>query len=140
MTVTDESLEEVEALGTESIRRVESWTQNAKLQIAHHKTEILLVSSRRAVQQVAIAVGEHTLTPNRELMHLGVLIVNQLKFNSHVDCACEKVTKAISALSMSNNFGPSSSKRRLLASVSSSMLRYGGPAWITVLPNATERS
>ncbi|XP_053686516.1 uncharacterized protein LOC128736058 [Sabethes cyaneus] len=142
MTVTCESLEEVEALAAESICRVESWMQNAKLQIAHHKTEILLVSNRRAVQHVGITVGEHTITSKREVKHLGVMIDNRLKFNSHVDYACEKAAKAISALSriMPNNFGPSSSKRRLLASVSSSILRYSGPAWITALQTQRNRA
>ncbi|XP_053698876.1 uncharacterized protein LOC128745830 [Sabethes cyaneus] len=135
MTVTGESLEEVEALATESKCRVKSWMQNAKLQIAHHKMEILLVSNRRAVQHVGITVGEHIITSKRELKHLGVMIDNRLKFNGHVDYAFEKAAKAISALFriMPNNFGPSSSKRHLLGSVSSSILRYGGPAWITVL-------
>ncbi|XP_065093341.1 uncharacterized protein LOC135714014 [Ochlerotatus camptorhynchus] len=34
---------------------------------------------------------------------------------------------------MPKNAGPSSSKRYLLASVSSSILRYGGPAWVPAL-------
>ncbi|XP_055633685.1 uncharacterized protein LOC129774021 [Toxorhynchites rutilus septentrionalis] len=34
---------------------------------------------------------------------------------------------------MPNNAGPSSSKRRLLASVATSILRYGGPAWTAAL-------
>ncbi|XP_053698756.1 uncharacterized protein LOC128745702 [Sabethes cyaneus] len=70
------------------------------------------------------------------------MIDNRLKFNGHVDYACEKAAKAISALSriMPNNFGPSSSKRRLLASVSSSILRYGGPAWITALQTQRNRA
>ncbi|XP_053691557.1 uncharacterized protein LOC128740069 [Sabethes cyaneus] len=70
------------------------------------------------------------------------MIDNRLKFNSHVDYACEKAAKAISALSriMPNNFGPNSSKRRLLASVSSSILRYSGPAWITALQTQRNRA
>lgn len=141
MTVTGESLAEVEASATESIRRVASWMQKAKLQIAHHKTEILLVSNRRAVQHVEITVGEHTITSKRQLKYLGVMIDDRLNFNCHVDYACEKAAKAINALSriMPNNYGPSSSKRRLLASVSSSIMRYGGPAWITALQTQRNR-
>ncbi|XP_053687170.1 uncharacterized protein LOC128736707 [Sabethes cyaneus] len=70
------------------------------------------------------------------------MIDNRQKFNGHVDYSCEKAAKAISALSriMPNNFGPSSSKRRLLASVSSSILRLGGPAWITALQTQRNRA
>jgi RNA binding protein fox-1 len=142
MMVTGESLEEVEVLATEAIRRVARWLQNAKLQIAHHKTEILLVSNRRAIQHAEITVEELTITSRRELKYLGVMIDDRLNFNSHVDYACEKAAKAISALSriMPNNAGPISSKRRLLASVSSSILRYGGPAWITALQTQRNRA
>ncbi|XP_062554637.1 LOW QUALITY PROTEIN: uncharacterized protein LOC134219787 [Armigeres subalbatus] len=59
------------------------------------------------------------------------MIDDRLNFNSHVDYACEKATKAITALTriMSNSSAISSSKRRLLASVSTSILRYGAPVW-----------
>lgn len=59
------------------------------------------------------------------------MIDDGLNFKSQVDYACEKAAKAITRLSwiMPNNCGPRSSKRRLLASVCSSILRYGGPAW-----------
>ncbi|XP_065093100.1 uncharacterized protein LOC135713796 [Ochlerotatus camptorhynchus] len=62
------------------------------------------------------------------------MIDDQLNVNSHIEHACEKASKAINAIAriMPNNAGPSSSKRRLLASVSS-LLRYGGPAWAAAL-------
>lgn len=45
LSVTGGSLEEVKMLATEAISQIESWMQGAKLQIAHHKTEMLLVSN-----------------------------------------------------------------------------------------------
>ncbi|XP_062539084.1 uncharacterized protein LOC134207375 [Armigeres subalbatus] len=65
----------------------------------------------------------------REVKHLGVMIDDRLNSNSRVDYAYEKATKAITALTriISNNPAISSSKRRLLASVSTSILRYGAP-------------
>ncbi|XP_065091473.1 uncharacterized protein LOC135712450 [Ochlerotatus camptorhynchus] len=112
-----------------------NWMKGAKLQIAHHKTEVLLVSNCKAVQRAEITVGEHTIASKRVLKYLGVMIDDRLNFNSHVEYACEKASKAINAIAriMPNNAGPSSSKRRLLASVSSSILRYGGPAWVPAL-------
>ncbi|XP_058816491.1 uncharacterized protein LOC131679768 [Topomyia yanbarensis] len=70
------------------------------------------------------------------------MIDDRLNFNNHVDYACEKATKAINALSriMPNNAGPCSSKRRLLASVLSSILRYGSPVWATALETQRNRA
>ncbi|XP_065079120.1 uncharacterized protein LOC135702058 [Ochlerotatus camptorhynchus] len=109
--------------------------QGAKLQIAHHKTEVLLVSNCKAVQRVEITVGENVIASKRVLKYLGVILDDRLSFNSHVDYACEKAAKAINAIAriIPNNSGPSSSKRRVLASVSSSILRYGGPTWDATL-------
>lgn len=130
-----ESLEEVEVLATEAIDTVEDWMREKKLMIAHHKTEVVVISNRKAVQQAKITVGEHTIDSKRAVKHLGVIIDDRLNFNSHVDYACEKAAKATTALAriMPNNSEISSSKRRLLASVTTSILRYGSPAWFPAI-------
>ncbi|XP_065091272.1 uncharacterized protein LOC135712241 [Ochlerotatus camptorhynchus] len=63
------------------------------------------------------------------MKYLRVVIDDRLNFNSPVDYACEKDSKAINAIAriMPKNSGPSSSESCVLASVSWS--RYGGPAW-----------
>ena len=141
LSVTGETMEEVETLATEAIGMVENWMNGVKLQIAHHKTEVLLVSNCKAVQRMDLTVGEHTIASKRALKHLGVMIDDRLNFNSHVDYACEKAAKAINAVAriMPNTGGPRSSKRRLLASVSSSILRYGVPAWAAALETKRNR-
>ncbi|XP_065078345.1 uncharacterized protein LOC135701463 [Ochlerotatus camptorhynchus] len=98
-------------LATEVIDIIGNWKQGAKLQIVHHKTEVQLVSHITACVEI----------PG--------MIDDRLNFNSHVEYACEKPSKAINAIPiiMPNNSGPSSS------SVSSSILRYGGPAWVSAL-------
>ncbi|XP_062542083.1 uncharacterized protein LOC134210074 [Armigeres subalbatus] len=132
LTVMSETLEEVEVLATEAISMI-GWMNGVKLQIAHHKLEVLLVSNCKVIQWMEIVVGDHAIVSKRSLKHLGVMIDDRLNFNSHVDCVCEKSAKAMSmsviARIMPNVGGPRSSTRRLLASVSSSILRYGVPAW-----------
>ncbi|XP_065075081.1 uncharacterized protein LOC135698863 [Ochlerotatus camptorhynchus] len=63
------------------------------------------------------------------------MIDDRLNFNNHVEYACEKPSKAFNAIAriMPNSAGPSSNKRRFLASVSTSILRYGVPAWVAAL-------
>lgn len=142
LTVTGETAEEVEMLATEAIVMIENWMLEVKLQIAHHKTEMVLVSNHKTVQQAQINVGEHVVHSKRALKYLGVMVDDRLNFNSHVDYVCEKASKAIVALSriMRNNAGPRSSRRRLLASVAMSILRYGAPAWRTALGTKRNRA
>ncbi|XP_058827008.1 uncharacterized protein LOC131686988 [Topomyia yanbarensis] len=97
--------------------------------------EVLLVSNCKVLQRAVITVEEYVIVSKRALKQLSVMIDVRLNFNTHVDYACEKAAKAINALAriMPNNAGPCSSKRCLLASVSSSILRYGGPVWVAAL-------
>ncbi|XP_065079712.1 uncharacterized protein LOC135702586 [Ochlerotatus camptorhynchus] len=90
----------------------------------------MLVSNCKAVQRAEITVRKQAIATRRVLKYLGVMIDDRLNFNSQVEYACEKEAKA---RIMPNNYGPSSSKRRLLASVSSSILKFGGSAWIEAL-------
>ena len=131
LTAMGETREEVEISVMEAMHTIENWMNGVKLQIAHHKTEVLLVSNCKVVQQIEIDVGGHVITPKRTLKHLGVMIDDRLSFNSHVDYASEKSARAMNAITriMPNVGGPRSSTRRLLASVSSSILRYGAAAW-----------
>lgn len=142
LLVIGESLEEVEVLATEAIDVVENWMRGKKLALAHHKTEMVLISNRKAVQQARISVGECIIESKRNVRHLGVMLDDRLNFNSHVDYACERAAKVISALSriMPNNSAISSSKKRLLASVSTSVLRYAAPVWVTALQTRRNRS
>ncbi|XP_055633441.1 uncharacterized protein LOC129773814 [Toxorhynchites rutilus septentrionalis] len=67
---------------------------------------------------------------------------DRLNFNQHINYSCEKAAKFINAVGkiMSNSFGPSSNKRRLLTSVFSSIQRYGGPARLAALETRRNRS
>lgn len=141
LTVTGETLEEVKMLTTEAIDTVEAWMTGAKLQLAHHKTELVLVSNLKAVQRVEINIGRQDISSKRALKHLGVMVDDRLNFNAHVDYACEKASKAVNTIAriMPNVGGPRSSKRRLLASVAVSILRYGVPVWAAAVKTKRNR-
>uniref|UniRef100_A0A2M4BC28 Putative waldo-6 aae n=1 Tax=Anopheles marajoara TaxID=58244 RepID=A0A2M4BC28_9DIPT len=140
LSVRGISVEEVEMLANEAIDMVIKWMASVKLEVAPQKTEVLMISNRKAVQHAVVevaVVGSKPvgITSERQLKYLGVKIDDRLNFNSHVAYACEKATKAINALSriLPNSYGPRSSIRRLYANVSTSILRYGGPVWSSAL-------
>ncbi|XP_058828101.1 uncharacterized protein LOC131687995 [Topomyia yanbarensis] len=96
---------------------------------------MILISNRKTVKRARISVRECIINSKREVGQLGVILDDRLSFNSHIDRACGMAVKVILALSriMPNNSTISSSKKRLLVSVSTSVLRYTGPAWLTAL-------
>lgn len=142
LLVVGTSLELVEILAKEAVEIIENWMTEKKLTIAHQKTELVIISNRKKVQSAHVTFGEYTIASKREMKYLGVVIDDRLSFNSHVDYACEKTAKVINALSkiMSNSSGISSGKRRLLASVCTSILRYASPTWVKGLKTNRNRS
>ena len=82
----------------------------------------------------------HALSP-RSLKLLGVMIDDKLTFGSHVEYTCKKASMAVAALSrmMANSSAVRSSRRKVLARVTTSILRYGGPVWSKVLSTSSHR-
>jgi len=107
------------------------WLTDSMLQMAHQKTEVVIVTNRRQPITTQICMGGHTITSKRHLKYLGVVVDDRLGFNRHIDYISKKAAKVQTAFSrlMPNTFGPRSSKRRLLANVTTSILRHGGEIW-----------
>lgn len=131
LLVLGETQLQVQAYASEAIRVVEEWMGNHQLFLAHQKTEVVVVNNFKSVQTISVTAGSCSIDSKRSLKYLGVMLDDKLNFTSHVDYACDKAMKAVTSLSrmMANCSGVNSSKRRLLASVVSSILRYGDPIW-----------
>ncbi|XP_053698828.1 uncharacterized protein LOC128745776 [Sabethes cyaneus] len=101
------------------------------LRLAHHKTETVMISNRKAALEGKIIVREQVIVSKCSVKYLDVMADNRLNFPSHVDYACGKASTAVTTLSkiMPNGYGPSSRKRRLMGSVAMSVLRYGALTW-----------
>ena len=113
LTVLGESIEEIELLTSDSGSRIASWMQQMRLEIAHKKTEFLIISSHKTVQSGSIQVGDERI----------------------VEYACNNVIKVEHSLIkiMPNIGGPKSSCSRLLAGVAISRFRYNAAIWVHVL-------
>lgn len=131
LLVLGETQLQVEAYTSEAISVVEEWMGNHQLSLAHQKTEVVVVNNFKSVQTISVTAGSCSIASNRSLKYLGVMLDDKLNFTSHVAYACDKAMKAVTSLSrmMANCSGVNSGKRRLIASVVSSILRYGDSTW-----------
>ena len=61
-----------------AVGRVMSWNAGIGLKIADHKTDILLISSRKRMEFINIAVGDQLITSKQAIKYLGLVIDNRL--------------------------------------------------------------
>lgn len=141
LVVLGDSKDQIEERATRAIGTVVHWMSQNKLNVAHHKTEMVLVSNCKQIGTAQIEFDDCLTTSKRQIKYLGVMIDDRLNFNSHIDYICDKASKSQAAIAriMPNKAGPRSSTRRLIASVVTSILRYGCVVWADALERKRNR-
>ncbi|KAL4082383.1 hypothetical protein QTP88_030003 [Uroleucon formosanum] len=114
------------------LRNIDEWMTSHGLELAHHKTEAVILSRRRAYVPPRLSIAGHPITLYDRIRYLGVVLDRNLTFAAHVDTVAKKASRTAAALArlMPNIGGPSEWKRKLLGSVVDSQLLYAAPAWI----------
>lgn len=114
-----------------SVGVVKSWLSSMGLTLAEHKTEVVVISSRRARQYININVGECEIASKDSLKYLGMIIDSKLSFNSHIKYVEAKARASAVSLCriMPNTRGPKYHRRRILAEVVKSIILYASPIW-----------
>lgn len=128
-------IHEVEAATNMAIMKVQTWLESASLTLAGHKTEAVLITSRKSVEYINVRVGGQVIKSSRSLKYLGVMIDNRLSFKDHIDYVSEKAARIQASLSriLPNIGGPKPARRRLLALVVNSVMLYASPVWAGAL-------
>jgi len=114
-----------------ALEAIDSSMASHGLELAHHKSEAVMLTRKRAYTRPVLTIGGHHIELKNEIRYLGVRLDTRLTFVDHVRAAASKAMISATALGSlrPNVKGPGQWKRRLLATVVESQLLYAAPTW-----------
>jgi len=126
ITIVAKTTAKVEDMANTAVRKVELWLSLAGLQLAAHKTEAVLISSRKLVETVRLTVGGVDIVSQRAIKYLGVMIDSRLSYKEHLEYANKKAAASARSLAriLLNTRGPKHERRKLIERVVTSQVLY----------------
>lgn len=131
LTIVAKNIGEAKIVAEASIEVVRAWLSSMGLSLAEHKTEAVLVTSRKVVEHISLTIGNCEIRTKECLKYLGVMIDNRLSFKQHLDYIKTKAGNTCSALCriMPNTRGPKYLRRKVLSGVVKNIILYAAPIW-----------
>ncbi|GBP64517.1 hypothetical protein EVAR_53016_1 [Eumeta japonica] len=71
-----------------NFEKVDRWMKTVNLQLAQHKTAVVLITSRKQAETITLRVGKHEVTLQPFIRYLGVMIDARLNFKQQVEHGC----------------------------------------------------
>lgn len=111
--------------------RTKVWLHSRGLELATHKTELLLLTRRRIPLEIAMQVDDVTISTKKFINYLGMRLDSKLTFSPQINYVTKKASEITTQLSrlMANLGGPLPKKRKLIMEACNSILLYGCEIW-----------
>ncbi|KAL7725925.1 hypothetical protein ACLKA6_000691 [Drosophila palustris] len=139
VVTTGKKLEDTSARCSSAIDVVISWLSQNGLALAEHKSEAVLMSSRKLVEKAVVRVGYTHIESKPAIKYLGVMLDHRLSFKHHLEYVSARASTVTTALSrmMANTRGPKERSRKLIAGVVTSTILYASAIWAPAMEVAS---
>jgi len=119
----------------DSLEMVAAWMAKHGLTLSSSKSTAVMLTTKRGYVKPTFRINGVEIALSDSVRYLGVQLSSVLGFGKHVETASDKAMNTVSALTrlMPNVGGPSTEKRKLLATVVQSQLLYASPIWFSAL-------
>lgn len=123
---------DIEVKTTKAIMHIKAWLNKVSLELAKHKTKVVLVSSRKKIEICKVRIGVHIVQSAPALKYLRVIIDHGLNFRCHINYVAKKAAGIQAALAriMPNMGGLKTARRNTTATVLTSVIMYASPMWV----------
>ena len=130
-TITYSSLNLEQAVITveRECNRVLDWLAANKLIINLSKTHLMLFTTRPRPESIIILAKGQVIHEIKEIKFLGVILDNNLKWNSHIDYISKKISKSVSILKMLKFTFPSNVLKNIYFSLIYPYYTYCNLVW-----------
>ena len=111
--------------------KINNWLITAGLELATHKTEIVVIAGRNTLKNIEVRVEDTMIRSVENAKYLGLNIGRNMNWTNHIQLTAAKAEKLMNSLSrlLPNKGGAKETKRRILAEVAYSILLYGASIW-----------
>lgn len=133
--VSGKSVSDLESKANETLDRVSREIGSLGLELAANKTEAVMFTNKYKFTEPKLRINGQALETKGNMMYLGMVVERGLLFKAHISSAAAKAERISSDLGrlMPNMGGPKQCRRKLLLSVTQSVLLYGAPSWAHII-------
>ena len=93
LVITVRNLEEAQRKLDVAVRRILNWLREHSLQLATHKSEVVLLKWKRIDTIVPVRIVDVSIESKKAVKYLGLWLDNKLSFYEHIRQASEKASK-----------------------------------------------
>lgn len=116
---------------TEAGEIVRKWLHSVGMELAVQKSKATILTNTRTHNEMTINIGGEQIEAGKSIKYLGLTIDSKMNFTQHAKITATKAMIAVQKISrvLPNISLAKPRKRRIIASVTQSILLYGAPNW-----------